>query len=96
MIELICNKCFVINVLFYSLEFDIIPIEDSVCNKSPVIHVEHRLGLESWCVRHLYQYIYHKFIDSRISNNRTGISLKLSHILIGLLELNTSSKVTTQ
>ncbi|CAG2121828.1 unnamed protein product, partial [Medioppia subpectinata] len=54
------------------LEFDIICIEDSVCNKSPVVHVEHRLGLESWCVRHLYHYTYHKFLDSRIANNRIG------------------------
>ncbi|XP_054159853.1 protein prenyltransferase alpha subunit repeat-containing protein 1-B-like [Oppia nitens] len=65
-----------LNVIFKRdpqiLEFDIIPIEDSVSNKSPVIHVDHRLGLESWCVRHLYQYIYHKFVDLRTANNRIG------------------------
>ena len=55
-----------------SLEFDIIPIEDKICNKSPVILQDHRLALESWSIKHLYQYTYHQFIESRSNNIRRG------------------------
>lgn len=27
-------------------------------NKSPVIHIEHNLGLESWCVQYIYVYAH--------------------------------------
>ncbi|XP_074602449.1 protein prenyltransferase alpha subunit repeat-containing protein 1-B-like [Brevipalpus obovatus] len=52
------------------LEFDIIPIEDKICNKSPVILQDHRLALESWSIKHLYQYTYHQFIESRNNHIR--------------------------
>lgn len=32
-------------------------------NKSPVVHAEHTLGLQEWCVRHLYLHVYHKLIS---------------------------------
>jgi hypothetical protein len=39
-------------------------------NKSPVLHVEHCLGLESWCVRHVYCYTYHRLMEARQLHNR--------------------------
>lgn len=32
-------------------------------NKSPVIHIEHNLGLESWCAQLVYEYVHHKLIQ---------------------------------
>uniref|UniRef100_A0A336LL56 CSON013647 protein n=1 Tax=Culicoides sonorensis TaxID=179676 RepID=A0A336LL56_CULSO len=36
--------------------FEIIPAETNQNNKSPVIHLEHNLGLESWCIKYVYEY----------------------------------------
>ena len=55
----VCLVC-----LYYRKEFDIVPVTVNH-NKSPVIHVEHCLGLESWCVRHVYCYTYHRLMDAR-------------------------------
>lgn len=35
--------------------FEIIPMPSNT-NKSPVIHVEHNLGLQSWCIKYIYEY----------------------------------------
>lgn len=32
-------------------------------NKSPVLHLENCLGLESWCVKHVYIYCYNELMD---------------------------------
>ncbi|XP_050526166.1 protein prenyltransferase alpha subunit repeat-containing protein 1 [Daktulosphaira vitifoliae] len=45
-------------------EFDLV-IQPESQNKSPVLHVEHCLGLETWCVRHVYQYVYQRLILHR-------------------------------
>ncbi|EAT48549.1 AAEL000421-PA [Aedes aegypti] len=37
--------------------FEIIPMPSNT-NKSPVIHIEHNLGLESWCVQYIYVYAH--------------------------------------
>lgn len=37
--------------------FEIIPMPSNT-NKSPVIHVEHNLGLQSWCVKYIYEYAH--------------------------------------
>ncbi|XP_060663460.1 protein prenyltransferase alpha subunit repeat-containing protein 1 [Drosophila nasuta] len=44
--------------------FEIIPKETN-CNKSPVVHVEHNLGLESWCARHVYDHAHRTLITHR-------------------------------
>ncbi|ALC49529.1 l-1-G0144, partial [Drosophila busckii] len=44
--------------------FEIIPKETN-CNKSPVVHVEHNLGLESWCARHVYDHAHRTLILHR-------------------------------
>ncbi|CAG7838312.1 unnamed protein product [Allacma fusca] len=41
-------------------EFDIVPVE-SQSNRSPVIHVNHKLALESWCVPFLYSHSFKCF-----------------------------------
>ncbi|XP_001844388.2 protein prenyltransferase alpha subunit repeat-containing protein 1 [Culex quinquefasciatus] len=37
--------------------FEIIPMPSNT-NKSPVIHAEHNLGLQSWCVKYIYEYAH--------------------------------------
>ncbi|XP_033172114.1 protein prenyltransferase alpha subunit repeat-containing protein 1 [Drosophila mauritiana] len=44
--------------------FEIIPKEAN-CNKSPVVHVEHNLGLESWCAQHVYDHAHRTLISHR-------------------------------
>ncbi|XP_059619642.1 protein prenyltransferase alpha subunit repeat-containing protein 1 [Phlebotomus argentipes] len=45
--------------------FEVIPMPSNQ-NKSPVIHVEHNLGLESWCVKHVYDHCHRVLLDSRL------------------------------
>lgn len=42
----------------YSDEFDFIPVSEPRNNKSPIVLVDHKLGLELWCVKILFQYAY--------------------------------------
>ncbi|XP_017871252.1 PREDICTED: protein prenyltransferase alpha subunit repeat-containing protein 1 [Drosophila arizonae] len=44
--------------------FEIIPKETN-CNKSPVVHVDHNLGLESWCAQHVYDHAHRILIAHR-------------------------------
>lgn len=45
-------------------EFDVVPVDEAQ-NKSPVLHVGHRVALQSWCVQHLYHYCYDKLFEWR-------------------------------
>ncbi|KAK4287890.1 hypothetical protein Pmani_039052 [Petrolisthes manimaculis] len=45
-------------------EFDIVFALGEV-NRSPVITLGHKLGLESWCVKHVYAYAYAKILHAR-------------------------------
>lgn len=38
-------------------------MENNIQNKSPVLHLENCLGLESWCVKHVYMYCYSELMD---------------------------------
>lgn len=71
---------FVINVCSkLRLEFDIIEIEEPTCNKSPVVFIENNLGLEKWCVPHLYCYAYKHFFRHKVDNyNRAGLFCRYS------------------
>ncbi|RVE54283.1 hypothetical protein evm_001110 [Chilo suppressalis] len=54
------------NVMMKNAElyaFDIVPVEANFQNKSPVLHLENCLGLESWCVKHVYMYCYSELMD---------------------------------
>ncbi|XP_034833335.1 protein prenyltransferase alpha subunit repeat-containing protein 1 [Maniola hyperantus] len=43
--------------------FDVVPMDNNFQNKSPVLHLENCLGLESWCVKHVYMYCYSELMD---------------------------------
>ncbi|XP_063245081.1 protein prenyltransferase alpha subunit repeat-containing protein 1 [Bacillus rossius redtenbacheri] len=68
-------------------EFDIVPVEEST-NKSPVLHAEHCLGLESWCVRHVYCHAYHRLMDIRQQRIRREDTPSMLRLLGGALLLN--------
>lgn len=44
-------------VFLFRDEFDIIPVSEST-NRSPVIHISHNVGIESWCVKTVFMYCY--------------------------------------
>ncbi|XP_014225153.1 protein prenyltransferase alpha subunit repeat-containing protein 1 [Trichogramma pretiosum] len=67
--------------------FEIIPAEDNG-NKSPVHYDENAVGLESWCVKPLFCYVYHSLIESRKNILRRTDTLTLSRWLFGALLLN--------
>ncbi|XP_054713327.1 protein prenyltransferase alpha subunit repeat-containing protein 1-like [Uloborus diversus] len=46
-------------------EFDILPVHESTRNTCPVIHIEHKVALEDWCVKHVYVYAYSNFFSWR-------------------------------
>lgn len=56
-------------------------------NKSPVFHVEHNLGLESWCIKNIYEYSHnfileHKKRNKLLSNNNVIIKYLNCAILL--------------
>lgn len=52
---------------------------DSTTNKSPVLHVATSLGLESWCVTHLYNYCYSELIRDFLTEPKRRLS-RLSNL----------------
>ncbi|CAG9815332.1 unnamed protein product [Phaedon cochleariae] len=73
-------------------EFGIIPTEDNTRNKSPVVYEEHNLGLESWCIKHVYQYACSTLFQNRelLLRNKLGYNKmeNMNHILIGAILIN--------
>ncbi|XP_046399876.1 protein prenyltransferase alpha subunit repeat-containing protein 1 [Ischnura elegans] len=67
-------------------EFDIVPVNENQ-NKSPVLHASHSLGLESWCVRHVFCFIYQRLMDIRKKRAREEPGI-LTRLLRGALLLN--------
>jgi len=53
-------------------EFDIVP-QESQANRSPVLHTDHKLALESWCVPFLYTHSFGCFLEVR---PRKGVQVK--------------------
>ncbi|WAR00787.1 PTR1B-like protein [Mya arenaria] len=49
-------------------EFDYIPVLEPKNNCSPVVLVDHKLGVELWSVRILFQFAYHALMDWRDKN----------------------------
>lgn len=71
-------------IFFFSDEFDILPVHESVRNSCPVIHIRHKVALEDWCVKHVYVYCYSNFFawkkkPTKIGKNILIISTILSH-----------------
>ncbi|XP_071450210.1 protein prenyltransferase alpha subunit repeat-containing protein 1 [Hetaerina americana] len=67
-------------------EFDIVPVNENQ-NKSPVLHASHSLGLESWCVHHVFCFIYQRLMDLRKKRGREDPGT-LIRLLRGALLLN--------
>ncbi|XP_064619274.1 protein prenyltransferase alpha subunit repeat-containing protein 1-like [Lineus longissimus] len=61
-------------------EFDIIPILEPKQNRSPVVLIDHKLGLEHWCVRILYSYAYDRLMDWR-TKHLGARSLDYGHVI---------------
>ncbi|XP_076260565.1 protein prenyltransferase alpha subunit repeat-containing protein tempura [Rhynchophorus ferrugineus] len=73
-------------------DFTIVPTEDNSKNKSPVLYESHHLGLESWCVKYVYQYICTELFKVRksLAEKKLGylIGENLNYILMGGLFIN--------
>ena len=64
-------------------EFDIIPVPHQELNRSPVIIIEHKLGLELWCVKQLYTYCCFRWSECRRRNRQNAdILLSLSRFIL--------------
>ncbi|XP_071107699.1 protein prenyltransferase alpha subunit repeat-containing protein 1-like [Haliotis cracherodii] len=57
------NSCFRRDPLID--EYDFLPVTEPKHNKSPLVVVEHKLGLEAWCVKILFRYCYDRLLDWR-------------------------------
>lgn len=54
----------------YIKEFDVLPVSNSSCNRSPVVCVDGHLALGSWCIPHVYGYTYSKLMEARSNISR--------------------------
>lgn len=53
----------------YSTAFEIIPMQSNQ-NKSPVVQVDGNLGLESWCIPHVYDYAHKLVMQFKASTHQ--------------------------
>lgn len=76
--------------LFFRKEFEIIPVETNHSNKSPIVLAGQHLGLESWCVKHIYNYAYKKLMDDYVAKKKiySSNSDNVDALLMGVLLLN--------
>lgn len=63
--------------VYFRCSFEIVPVEANFQNKSPVLLVENCLGLESWCVKHVYMFCYTEIMDKLVLKQKCK-SLKLT------------------
>ncbi|ESP05302.1 hypothetical protein LOTGIDRAFT_102637 [Lottia gigantea] len=49
-------------------EYDVLPVIEPKHNKSPLVVVDHKLGVELWCVSILYQHAYDRLFSWRDKN----------------------------
>lgn len=76
---------------FFSDEYDFLPVQEPKHNRSPLILQEHKLGIESWSVKILFQYAYHRLVSWRKNSPQTkflGISFVFLWFLVKEVELN--------
>jgi len=73
-------------------DFTIIPTEANTQNKTPVLYEEHHLGLESWCIKYVYQYICSELFNVRKSLAQLKMVRSkrenLNYLLMGGLFIN--------
>lgn len=71
-----------INVVFKKVpaidEFDILPVNDVVQNKCPVICINQKVALEGWCVKHVYLYAYTQMMQWKHSQKKLDPAVLLS------------------
>lgn len=65
--------------LCFRRSFDLVPVDTNFRNKSPVVHLENCLGLESWCIKHVYMYCYSEIMDRYCTRGRRKF-LKVSSL----------------
>uniref|UniRef100_A0A1B0AN92 Protein prenyltransferase alpha subunit repeat-containing protein 1 n=1 Tax=Glossina palpalis gambiensis TaxID=67801 RepID=A0A1B0AN92_9MUSC len=56
-------------------------------NKSPVIHVEHNLGLESWCAKHVYDHAHNMLMNIKKSAQQHQRYLQENDVLLKYLNV---------
>lgn len=49
-------------ICFLSDEIGVIPCPEARCNRSPIVLVENKLGVESWCIKFLLPYVHNKLL----------------------------------
>ncbi|CAG9766735.1 unnamed protein product [Ceutorhynchus assimilis] len=73
-------------------DFTIIPVANNAENRSPVLYENHHFGLESWCVRYIYDYACSKLFEARrsLAQKKISFSLKddLNYLIVGALLIN--------
>lgn len=52
----------ILNVCSHSDEIGVIPCPEARYNRSPIVLVENKLGVESWCVKFLLPYVHNKLL----------------------------------
>lgn len=57
--------CYIAVIIFFSDEYDFIAVLEPKNNRSPLVLVDHKLGLELWSVKILYQYAYNVLLGWR-------------------------------
>lgn len=77
---------------FELADFSIVPTEDNTKNKSPVLYESHHLGLESWCIKYVYQYVCSELFKVRknLAEKKIGYLIRdnLNYLLMGGLLIN--------
>ena len=58
------HSLIIVHFWSYRKSFEILPVVQ-IENKSPIHLEEHCLGLESWCVPHIYCYAYKNLMNLR-------------------------------
>lgn len=85
MISFLCCDKYV-RLSIFRKEFEIIPVETNNSNKSPIVRNDQNLGLESWCVKHIYNYAYNKLMDEYfLKKNSKKINHNNCHVVDALL-----------
>lgn len=72
-------------------EYDFLPVPEPKHNRSPLVLQEHKLGIESWSVKILFQYAYNQLIAWRNNSPPTKflgiISFQLKVVSVNVVKL---------
>ncbi|XP_055374815.1 protein prenyltransferase alpha subunit repeat-containing protein 1 [Condylostylus longicornis] len=72
--------------------FAIVPTSADQKNRSPVLHEDHNLGLESWCAKPVYMYAHEQILALKLANRYCHSDSIIKYVNIALL---INSDVTT-